>query len=175
MKMFIISALIVLVIVVVVAAAIFAIGSALPRHHRVIRSIFLHRECPEIYPVVRDFPSWPSWRPEITKVELLGSVEGKVRFREHSKHAIVTYEVMEDVPPRRLVTEIQDKNLGYSGAWTYEFSSEPGGAAVIISEDGEVSNVFFRFMSHYVFGQTSNLDKFLVNLGRRFGETVTPH
>ena len=49
--------------------------------------------------------------------------------------------------PRILYTD-----LGYSGKWTYVFAQENGDARVTITEDGEVSNALFRFMSRYVFG-----------------------
>jgi hypothetical protein len=39
-----------------------------------------------------------------------------------------------------------------------------------IREDGEVSNVIFRFMSRYVFGQTSTIDSYLTSLAKHFGE-----
>jgi hypothetical protein len=44
---------------------------------------------------------------------------------------------------------------------------------VTITEDGEVSNALFRFMSRYVFGHTATLDAYLASLARRFGENTT--
>lgn len=72
------------------------------------------------------------------------------------------------------MTRILDTNLGYSGKWTYVFASENGGARLTITEDGEVSNALFRFMSRYVFGHTATLDAYLSSLARRFGEDTTP-
>ena len=51
---------------------------------------------------------------------------------------------------------------------------EGGGTRVRITEDGEVSNVIFRFMSRYVFGQTATLDAYLTSLAKRFGEDAKP-
>jgi hypothetical protein len=72
------------------------------------------------------------------------------------------------------VTTIRDTDLGYSGQWTYMFTPENGGTRVTIREDGEVSNVIFRFMSRYVFGQTATMDGYLNSLAKRFGEEATP-
>ena len=64
--------------------------------------------------------------------------------------------------------------LGFSGQWTYSFAPENGGTRVTIREDGEVSNVIFRFMSRYVFGQTATIDSYLTSLAKHFGENDTP-
>ncbi len=82
----------------------------------------------------------------------------------------MNYELVADVPAQRMVTRIRDTDLGYSGQWTYSFTPENGGTRVTIREDGEVSNVLFRFMSRYVFGQTSTIDGYLTSLAKHFGE-----
>ena len=98
---------------------------------------------------------------------------GKTTFREVGSDT-VDYEVAEDVPGQKLVTRILNTDLGYSGKWTYEFLPEGDGTRVKITEDGEVSNVLFRFMSRYVLGHTSTMDSYLNSLAKRFGENVTP-
>jgi hypothetical protein len=67
-----------------------------------------------------------------------------------------------------MVTRIRDTDLGYSGQWTYSFTPENGGTLVTITEDGEVSNVLFRFMSRYIFGHTATIDGYLESLAKRF-------
>ena len=39
-----------------------------------------------------------------------------------------------------------------------------GGSDLTITEDGEVHNVIFRFMSRFVFGHTATMDTFLNHL-----------
>ena len=101
-------------------------------------------------------------------------MNGFVRFREVSKDGSVTYEVVEDIPGEKLVTRIVDRDLGYSGSWRYEFSPAGSGTRIRITEDGEVSNILFRFLSRFVFGHTINLDGYLLALGAKFGEKITP-
>jgi hypothetical protein len=157
-----------------ITALVLAIGALLPREHRATREITLNRSPREIYSVARDFGSAPSWRRNLLQVEWPDAVNGLVRFREVSKDGSVTYEVVEDSPGEKLVTRIVDRDLGYSGSWTYEFSPGENGARIRITEDGEVSNILFRFVSRFVFGHTSTLDGYLLALGGRFGENVTP-
>ncbi len=45
-----------------------------------------------------------------------------------------------------------------------------GGSLVTITEDGEVYNPLFRFLSRYVFGYAATMDSFLARLAKSLGE-----
>lgn len=167
-------ALILLAVVVALVLVVLIVGAALPRNHVVSRHVILHRSPGEVYATVRDFSAAPSWRPDLERVEMIPTDDNHVRFREHGKQGAVTYDLIEDRPSEKIVTRIADQDLGYSGAWTYTFQSEAGGTRLEITEAGEVSNILFRFMSRFVFGQTSTTEKYLTALGRKFGEEVSP-
>jgi hypothetical protein len=156
--------------VLLLAGVIALIGSRLPKAHVASRSIRLHRSPQEVYAVVRDFGAAPKWRADVKRIE----VETPAYFREEGKHGTVNYELVEDVPAQKIVTRIRDTDLGYSGQWTSSVTPENGGTRVTIREDGEVSNVLFRFMSRYVFGQTSTIDAYLTSLAKHFGEEAAP-
>jgi hypothetical protein len=174
MKIVLISLIAIVAIVAIAVAVIFLIASRLPEQHTATRSIRLKQKPQDVYAVIVDYPSATSWKPDVQRVELLEKVDGRTRFREHGRHGAVTYEVMEDVPPAKVVTRIVDQDLGYSGSWTYQLEPTPEGSRLRITEDGKVSNLFFRFMSHYVFGQTSTMDSVLSALAKRLGESATP-
>ena len=160
--------------VVVLAGIVALIGSRLPKAHVASRSILLRRAPQDVYAVVRNFESAPKWRSDVKQVEVDVRAGGPVYFREVGKNGTVNYELVEDVPAEKMVTRIRDTDLGYSGQWTYLFAPENGGTRVTIREDGEVSNVIFRFMSHYVFGQTATIDSYLTSLAKHFGEDAAP-
>lgn len=174
MKLLIFIVVGVIVALVLVAGLVALIGSRLPKAHVASRSIFLRKPPGEVYAVARDFGSAPSWRADVKQMEVDAKQGGPVYFREVAKHGTVNYELTEDVPGARMVTRIRDTDLGYSGQWTYTFAPENGGTRVTIREDGEVSNVIFRFMSRYVFGQTATMDSYLTSLAKRFGEEAVP-
>jgi uncharacterized protein YndB with AHSA1/START domain len=155
---------------VVLVGMMALIGSMLPARHVVARSILLHRSPQDVYATVRDFGSHPKWRADVKRIEVEASQGGPVYFREEGKHGSVNYELVEDVPAQRMVTRIRDTDLGYSGEWTYLFTPENGDTRLTIRENGEVSNVLFRFMSRYFFGQTSTIDAYLTSLAKHFGE-----
>ena len=160
--------------IALLAGVIALIGSRLPKAHTASRSVLLHQSPDQVYAVVRDFASAPNWRSELKRIEVQTQPGQRMHFREEGKNGTVNYELAEDVPSQRMVTRILDTDLGYSGKWTYVFVPDNGGTRVTITEDGEVSNVLFRFMSHYVFGQTATLDGYLTSLAKRFGESPTP-
>jgi hypothetical protein len=174
MKAVIIIAISVIVVILILVGIIALIGSRLPKAHVASRSILLHQSRTNIYATIRDFAAASSWRTDVKSIELLEPVGNKVRFREHGSNGDVTYEVDEDVAGQRLVTRIVDTDLGYSGRWVYQLADENNGTRLTITEEGEVSNVFFRFMSRYIFGHTATIDSYLTALAARFGETATP-
>ena len=170
MKLLLVVVAGIIVVLVVLAGIVALVGSRLPPEHVASQSIFLHRSPPEVYAVVRDFASAPKWRADVTQVDIETQPNGSIYFREVGSSDTVNYELVEDVPAQRMVTKIRDTDLGYSGQWTYTFAAENGGTRLTIREDGVVSNIFFRFMSRYVFGHTATIDSYLAALARRFGE-----
>ena len=170
MKLLIIIVVGIVVVAVLLAGVMALIGSRLPRTHSASRSIFLHQTPQQVYAVARDFASAPTWRADVKRIDVETRPNGRVHFREQGGNGTVNYELAEDVPAARMVTRILDTDLGYSGKWTYVFTAENGGTRLTITEDGEVSNVIFRFMSRYIFGSTATLDSYLTSLAKHFGE-----
>lgn len=159
--------------IVLLVGVIALIGSRLPKTHTASRSVLLHQSPMQVYAVVRDFESASKWRSDVERVSVQPGPGGRLQLREQGKNGIINYELTEDVPNKRLATRILDTDLGYSGTWTYVLIPENGNTRITITEDGEVSNVFFRFMSRYVFGHTATMDSYLTSLAKRFGESAT--
>lgn len=68
-------------------------------------------------------------------------------------------------PPSLLVTRISDPKLPFGGSWTYRL--DPAGQAasdLTITEDGEVYNVIFRFVSRFILGHHATMDAFIRDL-----------
>ena len=73
--------------------------------------------------------------------------------------------------PDRLIRQIADVHGPFSGRWQYDIAkTENGGSTVKITEYGTVPNPFFRFISRYVIGQTSEIDKYLNALAHALQE-----
>ncbi len=161
----------VLAIVGVVVAALVAIvlivGWSLPVAHRVTRSVALHASPEAVFNLINRPAEFPSWRSEVKSVDLLPAEEGHSRFRENGKNGAILYSVDSVVENRRLVTRIADKSLPFGGTWIYDI--EPTGTATTLSitENGEVYNPIFRFVSRFVMGQTATIDRYLADVRGR--------
>ena len=161
-------------LLVVLVLVVCVIGYLLPKSHVASASARFAAPPASIWSSLTDVAAFPKWRPGVVRVELLPDEDGQRGWRELAKHDAVTYRVVESVPPRRLVIRIADQNLPYGGSWTYDLTPHGGGTRLTITENGEVYNPIFRFVSRFIMGHTSMMESVLRALGTRHGETVAP-
>lgn len=84
------------------------------------------------------------------------------------------YSVFEWKPPRHLVTPMADPNLPLGGTWTYGLTPQADGSAALrITENGEVRNVFFGFASRFFIAYTKTMEDYLSALSEKFGKKTT--
>ena len=161
-------ALIIAAIVVVAIGAVILIGAMLPKGHVASRSSRFRQQPQAIWAVITG-PS--DWRPDIRRLEKLEPRHGRRTWKEVDKHGqAITYESVEETPPHRLVTRIADPRLPFGGTWTQEIAPDPNGCIVTITENGEIYNPIFRFVSRFVLGYTGSIDTYLKALHAKFGE-----
>jgi uncharacterized protein YndB with AHSA1/START domain len=159
-------------VLVVGVLAVVAVGATLPKRHVAARRVTLPAGPGEVWAALTDVAAYPSWRPRVRGVEVLGT--GPLRWRETGRDGKITFELTEADEPRRLVTRITDESLPFGGSWTYRLEPAGTGTTVTVTEHGEVRNPLFRFVSRYVMGHTATIDAYLTALGGRFGQPVTP-
>jgi hypothetical protein len=141
-----------------------AIGYALPIGHVATRETRLAAPPERVFSVLRDVEKFPRWRSDVKSVEVLATTPA-LRWRERGDNDI-TFEMETVDAPRKIVTRIADRTLPFGGSWTYELSPQDGGTRLAITENGEVYNPLFRFMSRFVFRHTATLDRYLADLGQ---------
>jgi hypothetical protein len=146
------------------------IGWLLPRDHVATR-IGRYRQSPEaIWKAIADVDAMPSWREGLKSVQHLPDRNGLPVHLEVTSDGKIPFETIEMTPPQKLVTRIADPKLPFGGTWTFEITPAAEGATLRITERGYVTNPFFRFMSRFVFSQTSTLETYLKSLAKKFGE-----
>ena len=166
--------LVILGVLVATLVIIIAVGALLPKEHVVSRSA-RYRQTPEaIWQTINDYRSFPVWRTDVVKVEPIAGSEGRTAWKEFSRNGAIPFEIVESQAPSKLVTRIADPNLPFGGTWTYQIVPAEGGCVLTITEHGEVYNPVFRFISTFFIGHTATANQYLVALGRKFGEAVTP-
>lgn len=163
----VLGALVALILIMVV------VGALLPKQHYATRSARFHQPPEVIWTVLTNYQEFPSWRSNVKRVESLQSSNQLAAWREFDSHGnSLPMQTVESDAPRRLVTQIADPKLPFGGTWTTVIAQSDSGSEVRITEDGEVRNPVFRFMSHFVFGLNASMDTYLTDLGHKFGENV---
>jgi hypothetical protein len=156
------------IVVVAVAGLIVTIGLLLPKQHVATRSVRLRRTPEEVWKVIA---GPPDWRIGVKRFETLPPRQGRRTWKEVDNHGdAITYEEMESQPGRKLVTRIADPTLPYGGTWTQEIAPEADGCTLTVTENGEVYNPVFRFVSRFIIGHTATLDAYLESLRIKLGE-----
>jgi hypothetical protein len=124
----------VLAALVIVVVLVALIGAALPKKHTASRTVTIAMPPDALYRLVTGIT--------------FGDVPVRVERQE---------------PPSLLVTRVVE-GRPFGGTWTYRITPAPDGSQLTITEDGEVYNVIFRFMSRFVLGHYATLDAYLANL-----------
>src|SRR5215217_2035423 len=149
----------ILVLAVVIVAAV---GAALPQNHTASRTAQLSVPAESVWTVITD----------VTKVEIQSA--SPLRWVELSGGDRIAYEATTFEPSAHLVTRITDKSLPFGGSWDYRLEPVGDGTKVTITENGEVYNPIFRFVSRFVMGHTATIDKYLGALAGKTGGAYVP-
>jgi uncharacterized protein YndB with AHSA1/START domain len=154
---------------------VYVMGMLLPRTHKATRIAHFHQPPEVIWQTITDYEKFPQWRSNVSRVEPMLSTNGLPAHREWDNHGnALPMETVEFDRPHRLVGRIADPKLPFGGTWTMEISPEDGGSTLRITENGEIRNPIFRFVSRFFLGYTVTMETYLKDLGRKFGESVQP-
>lgn len=164
-------ALLAVAALLVLAGLVALAGSLLPVKHRATRKA-RYRASPEALYAVIAGP--PDWRTGVKSFGVLPEKEGRKQWWEEDMHRQkITFELVEEVPPRRLAVRIADRSLPFGGTWSFDISPVSGGGSDLrVTEEGEIYNVMFRFLARYFFGYTASIEGYLRDLAAKFGDSV---
>jgi uncharacterized protein YndB with AHSA1/START domain len=149
---------------------IVVIGALLPKKHLATREGRYHQPPDAIWKAITDIDGMPSWRAGLKSVRRLPDVNGLPAWVETMDSGVIPLETTAAEPPAKLVVRIADPKLPFGGTWTYEIRATPEGSALRITENGEVYNPVFRFVSRFFLGYTATIDGYLNSLAKKFGE-----
>jgi len=127
-----------IVVLVGVIGAIALVGYFQPVAHEASRSAEFNTPSDQVFALIADPNTYNGWW------------DG----------AEVKTEIIERVPPSKLVTKIVGETQ-FGGTWTFEVVPTPSGSRLTITERGEIYNVVFRALAKYVIGYTGTMDSFL--------------
>jgi len=150
-----------------IVAVVAIVGALLPKDHSASRTARIALPPDKLYALLSNVSEYQAWRKDVKSLERLPDREGRPAWVEETSGMKIPmyFERME--PPSLLVARIADPKLAFGGTWTYRIAPAPGGSDLTITEDGEVYNVIFRFMSRFIFGYHATMDTFLKHLQSR--------
>jgi uncharacterized protein YndB with AHSA1/START domain len=154
--------------VVVLLIIVVVIGYSLPQAHRAVVERTVKASPEAVFMLLTKFEDLPAWRSGLRSVEILrSSPDGRLRYREIGTDGAITYSVDSIEANRRLVTRIDDPRLPFGGTWTFELGAgSVGGTSIRITEDGEIYNPVFRFVSKFVLGYDRTIRQYLADMER---------
>jgi uncharacterized protein YndB with AHSA1/START domain len=156
-------------VVIAIALIVLLIGWTLPTNHTATKEATYRTTPTELFMLISDLKDLPEWRPSVKTVEALPTSGGRPQYREIGKNGSILYEIDSSVPDRLFVTRIADRSLPFGGTWTFELTPHGDSTTLRITEDGEVYNPVFRFVSRFVLGHTASIEEYLRDVGRKFG------
>lgn len=153
----------ILVVLGLLILAMFITGTSLPEQHTATTTQAFTASREEVWKVITDFGDWPTWRTDLKEIRA-----GNNTFTEVSTNGdVIEYRIEDFKPPERLVTRIVTEGLPYGGSWTYEITPAETGCSLTITENGEVYNPMFRFLSVYMMGHTATMEQYLSDLKKK--------
>ena len=149
---------------VVLVGVVVGVGALLPEKHHASESSRFRVGVEQLWEIITNYSAYPTWRSGVSSVERLPDMSGHPVWKETDSHGAIPYETVESVPGKRLVRRIADPNLPFGGTWEFSLETTSEGATLTITENGEVYNPIFRFVSRFIFGHTKNIQGYLNDL-----------
>ncbi len=157
--------LIVAGILVCAILLVLLIGYFLPVKHIASVVLTVHASPNQVWERLTDIRNYPNWRKDVKAVEQLSDSEWtEIDARDHR----LPFKIVSRDPDLRLVTSIDGQQLPFGGTWEYRLAEVGDGTTVTITEDGEVYNPFFRFVSKFIMGHSATLKKYSTYLQQSF-------
>jgi hypothetical protein len=158
-------------ILVALILGVLVAGMMLPEEHHASRTLITKQSPQALWNAINDHANEPSWRSDVAGITSLGERNGKPVWQENYKDGNkVTLITTESKPPTRMVRELTDLEGPFSGRWEIDITPTAEGSNLTVTEIGKVSNPFFRFVSKYIIGHTTFMERYLAGLARKFGE-----
>ncbi len=149
------------------------VGRTLPVEHSVTVTRAFPVSAETLWTAATDYRGYPLWRAGVDEVERLPDMDGAVAWEEWGSAGRITMMIEESSPPVRFVARVVDEE-DFGGTWTFVVEEEGTGSRLSITEDGEIYNAFFRFMSRYVLGYDGALEAFMQELARYLADFRPP-
>lgn len=150
---------------VLLIVIVLAIGATLPVKHAALRSVELNAPADKIWSLITGYADMPKWRKELLKVEMKLESDGQEIWQEfESEKQSLDFITLEQIEGQKLVRKIVGEKLNFGGTWTFILVADGDKTHLTITENGEVYNIMFRFVSKFIMGHYASMDKYIKQL-----------
>ncbi|GAB4364373.1 MAG: SRPBCC family protein [Methylohalobius crimeensis] len=164
-----------ILIIVLIASGLLGVtlmvGSRLPKTHVAASRIRLKAKPEEVWHILTDFRSYPSWRMGLKRVEVSSTPDNRPMWTEICAEASkIPFQVVEAEPPVWLVTQMANESLPLRGRWSYRLEEDSGETILTVTEVDRIHSPLFRFCIRYLLSYYSAMDVFLAELALKLGQ-----
>lgn len=157
-----------LFIPVILVALVYFTGFFLPKSHTAEGDIVINAPIDSVWDALVNVDGYIDWRDDLKDLE---RVDEDTWVEVGPKDDRLTFSITEQTKPNKLVVIIDDDELPFGGEWVYTLEEQSAdNTKLIITENGEVYNPLFRFMSYFFLDPTASLTAFQEDLNRHLTE-----
>ena len=147
------------VLLVILGCAVFGIGFFLPEAHQATVEIVFSSPPDVVWETLTEVSEYASWRSDVEDISgVTGTASSRGWTEEPSGLAFSTVIHQPGVLWR---VRIANEGLPFGGAWSYRLTQEGDGTRLSITEDGEVYNPIYRFVSRFIIGHDATIRRYL--------------
>lgn len=157
----------ILVVLVGLILLILLIGWMLPVNHKATAHGWFDSSPNEVWNAAINVREYETWRSGLKHLEVH---EDGTWTETDAQNTTITFGVIEESKNEKLVVKILN-DLPFGGTWTYKLTEEGNGCRVDITEDGQVYNVIFRFVSHFFMDQSATMKQYIQDLKHHLENT----
>ncbi|GAA0750580.1 SRPBCC family protein [Ideonella azotifigens] len=155
-------------LIVGLIALIVIIGMLLPVKHSATRSIVLPTSPARLWELISDFAAYDGWRTGVVEMQRQPDANGHPVWKELEKGGGgLAFETLAVEPQQRIVRRIVGEGLPFGGTWTFVLKTVETGTELTVTEDGEVYNPVFRFVSRFIMGHQRSMRIYFDDLTRK--------
>ncbi len=160
--------IIIVVLLILFVSIIYLMGYLMPVKHQSFVESHLPIAPEKLWKILTTPDEYKNWRRGIKELKLIDANH----WSELNSHGdTINYRADWVELNKKLLTIITNNNLPYGGQWEFQIQNTNAGCNLRITENGEVYNPIFRFMSKYVFGHDATLKAYMADLQAKVKST----
>lgn len=154
----------ILLVLIGIVVVVYVVGLCLPSRHTAMMSAVIPAPVDQVWNRITNVADFPRWRKDMTSIQVANDSE----WVEVAGRMRVPMRMGERDSLKRAVVVINSSDLPFGGEWVYELQPQGNSTQVTITENGEVRQPFFRFVSAFIMGRTATMRKYLSSLQDSF-------